>query len=190
LEIQFVLSSALLGFALAMDAFSVSLANGLSEPCMKLPKMLGIAGVFAAFQAIMPMTGWLCVHTMVEKFAVFAKWVPLIALVLLAYIGGNMIYEGIKGECEECTKVGLLALLGQGVATSIDALSVGFTISEYGALKALAAAGIIAAVTFAICIAGLAIGRSAGTKLSGKANILGGAILVAIGIKIFLDGIL
>ncbi|MBQ3055364.1 MAG: manganese efflux pump [Oscillospiraceae bacterium] len=173
-----------------MDAFSVSLANGLNEPCMKLPKLLGIAGVFAAFQALMPMIGWVCVHTMVEKFTVFAGWIPYIALVLLCYIGGNMIYEGLRGDCDECLKVGLLALLGQGIATSIDALSVGFTISEYGVLDAVLASLIIAAVTFVVCTAGGFIGKSAGTKLAGKANILGGVILVAIGIKIFLDGVL
>ena len=190
MDIQFILSSAVLGFALSMDAFSLSLANGLSEPCMKVRKLLLIAGVFAAFQALMPMTGWVCVHTMVEKFTAFAAFIPYIALVLLCYIGGNMIYEGIRGECEECTKLGLLALLGQGIATSIDALSVGFTIAEYGALEALASAGIIAAVTFLVCTAGVLIGKSAGTRLAGKANILGGVILVAIGIKIFLDGVL
>ena len=178
-----------MGFALAMDAFSVSLANGLNEPRMKWRKILAIAGVFALFQALMPMIGWVCVHTMVEKFTVFAAFVPYLALALLSYIGGHMIWEGLRGECEECPKVGLLALLGQGVATSIDALSVGFTISEYGIFEAIAAAGIIAAVTFVVCIAGVLIGKSAGTKLSGKANILGGAILVFIGIRIFVTSL-
>ena len=190
MDIQFVLSSAVLGFALSMDAFSIALASGLSESCMKLSTIFGIAGVFAIFQAMMPMAGWVCVHTMVEKFTVFARWVPWIALALLCYIGGNMIWEGFRGEKEECRKTGMAALLVQGVATSIDALSVGFTISEYGVFEATLASAIIAVVTFVICTAGVLIGKSAGTKLAGKASILGGVILVAIGIKIFLDGIL
>lgn len=190
MDFQFILSSAVLGFALSMDAFSLSLANGLSEPCMKARKMILIAGIFATFQALMPMTGWVCVHTMVEKFTAFAAFVPYIALILLTYIGGHMIWEGFHGEEEECRKTGVLALLGQGIATSIDALSVGFTIAEYGVLQAGVSSAIIAAVTFAVCTAGVLIGKSAGTRLAGKANILGGVILVAIGIKIFLDGVL
>ena len=90
---------------------------------------------------------------------------------------------------EEKPKVGLLALLIQGVATSIDALSVGFTISEYGLIMALTCAAIIAIVTFLICMAGLIIGKKFGTKFSGKATILGGAILIVIGIEIFITGV-
>ena len=81
------------------------------------------------------------------------------------------------------------ALLMQGIATSIDALSVGFTISEYGWLMALAASLIIAVVTFFICMAGLRIGKKFGTQLSGKANILGGIILICIGLEIFISGV-
>ena len=82
-QLSFYLTSIGLGFALAMDAFSVSLANGLNEPCMRERKMCGIAGVFAFFQALMPMLGWLLVHTLVEYFTVFEKFIPWIALALL-----------------------------------------------------------------------------------------------------------
>ena len=187
----FFFNSALLGVGLAMDAFSVSLANGLNEPKMKKNKMCGVAGVFAFFQALMPMIGWVCVHMLVQYFKAFEKFIPWIALILLLFIGGKMLIDGIKnkdGEVEK-TGVGLAALFVQGVATSIDALSVGFTISEYGFLMALVCALIIAVVTFIICIAGLFIGKKVGTKLSGKANILGGVILIFIGIEIFLTGI-
>ena len=190
---SFVVTSVMLGVGLAMDAFSVSLANGLNEAaCMRKRRMCVIAGVFALFQAAMPMIGWVCVHTIVSKFQVFEKFIPWIALVLLAYIGGNMLREGIKGcdEEEGCPRVGFWALIVQGVATSIDALSVGFTISEYGFFMALVCALIIAVVTFVICMAGLAIGKKFGTKLAGKANILGGVILILIGIEIWLTGIL
>ncbi len=187
----FFFNSALLGVGLAMDAFSVSLANGLNEPKMKKNKMCGVAGVFAIFQALMPMIGWVCVHTVVQYFEAFEKFVPWIALILLLFIGGKMLFEGIKNKDGEVEKpeVGLGALLVQGVATSIDALSVGFTISEYGLVMAIVCALIIAVVTFIICMAGLFIGKKVGTKLSGKANILGGVILIFIGIEIFVTGV-
>ena len=187
----FFFNSALLGVGLAMDAFSVSLANGLNEPKMKKNKMCGVAGVFAFFQALMPMIGWVCVHMLVQYFKAFEKFIPWIALILLLFIGGKMLIDGIKnkdGEVEK-TGVGLAALFVQGVATSIDALSVGFTISEYGFLMAFVCALIIAVATFIICIAGLFIGKKVGTRLAGKANILGGVILIFIGIEIFITGV-
>ncbi len=188
---MFVFNSILLGVGLAMDAFSVSMANGLNDPKMKKGKMCGIAGVFAGFQFAMPMIGWICVHTILQYFTAFEKFIPWIALILLAFIGGKMLVEGIrsKGTEEEKPGLGIGVLLVQGVATSIDALSVGFTISEYGWLMAFVAALIIAVVTFAICMAGLVIGKKFGTKLSNKAQIFGGVILIAIGIEIFVKGV-
>ena len=175
----FFFNSALLGVGLAMDAFSVSMANGLHDPQMSRRRGVQIAGTFAIFQAVMPMTGWICVHTIVELFSSFEKFIPWIALILLGYIGGKMLIEGIKGEeTEEATELSAGALFMQGVATSIDALSVGFTISEYGWFMALVCSLIVAIVTFFICEAGLAIGKKFGTKLSGKASVLGGVILI------------
>ena len=188
----FFFNSALLGVGLAMDAFSVSLANGLNEPGMKKRKMCIIAAVFAVFQAAMPMIGWICVHTVVQYFNAFEKCIPWIALILLGYIGGKMLIEGIRNKDADHSKnsVGIKALLVQGVATSIDALSVGFTIADYNWLSALVCAVIIAAVTFVICMAGLFIGRKFGTKLEGKASILGGIILIGIGIEIFVSSMI
>lgn len=188
---MFFFNSVLLGVGLAMDAFSVSMANGLNEPKMKKGKMCGIAGVFAGFQFAMPMIGWICVHTIVQSFKAFEKFIPWIALILLTLIGGNMLIDGIRNKDseEEKTSLGIGTLLVQGVATAIDALSVGFTIAEYGWLMALVACLIIAVVTFIICTAGLVIGKKFGTKLSNKAQILGGVILIAIGIEIFITGI-
>lgn len=189
---MFFVNSAALGAGLAMDAFSVSLANGLHEPCMKKRKALAIAGIFALFQAAMPMLGWVCVHTVVEMFGAFQKFIPFIALILLCFIGGKMLYEGIKNKgCEENMSAATLsALLVQGVATSIDALSTGFTISQYSAAMALLCSAIIAAVTFVICFAGVYIGKKFGTKIAGKAGVLGGVILILIGIEIFVTGII
>ena len=188
LGFSFFFNSILLGVGLAMDAFSVSLANGLNEPTMKKGRMGGVAGIFALFQFAMPMIGWICVSTIAQYFEAFEKFIPWIALVLLCYIGGNMLREGLKNsdEPEEKPAVGFVALLVQGVATSIDALSVGFTIAHYNAVEALFACLLIGVVTFFICFAGLAIGKKAGTRLAGKAGIFGGAILIFIGLEIFI----
>ena len=188
LDFMFFFNCILLGVGLAMDAFSVSLANGLNEPRMGRGKLCAIAGTFGFFQALMPMLGWICVHTIVQYFQTFEKLIPWIALALLGYIGGKMLYEGIQGcgEEEEHPGVGFAALMIQGVATSIDALSVGFNIAEYDVFSAVLAALIIAVVTFFICMAGLAIGKKAGTKLAGKASVLGGVILIFIGLEIFI----
>lgn len=189
---MFFINSIAFGAGLAMDAFSVSLANGLGEPKMKPNKMCGIAGTFAFFQALMPLVGWLCIHTIAERFNSFQKFIPWIALILLLYIGGKMLIEGIrqpKEEISEIKKLTFSTLILQGIATSIDALSVGFSIADYGVLEALISALIISAVTFVICMVGLLIGKKFGTHLSGKASILGGIILIAIGIQIFVSGI-
>lgn len=189
-SILFFFNSILLGVGLTMDAFSVSLANGLNEPQMRKKKMCGVAGVYAFFQALMPMTGWVCVHTVVQYFHAFQKFVPWIALILLGYIGGKMLWEGMHDEGEEEKPgVGAWALFVQGVATSIDALSVGFTIAEYDFVMALVCSLIIAAVTFVFCFCGLVIGKKFGTHLAGKATVLGGAILLVIGVEIFLTGV-
>lgn len=193
LGFTFFFNSILLGIGLAMDAFSVSLANGLNESGMKKGRMCLMAGVFSGFQFLMPMIGWFCVHTFVQYFTAFEKFIPWIALVLLCYIGGKMLIEGIKcGDCEECedAAVGFTGLIVQGIATSIDALSVGFTVAEYNSLMAFVCCLIIGVVTFFICFAGIAIGKQFGTRLAGKASIFGGVILIVIGLEIFITGIL
>lgn len=192
----FFFNSLLLGAGLAMDAFSVSLANGLNEPNMSKKKAFGISGVFGFFQGLMPLIGWFFVHTMVETFGVLEKFIPWIALGLLGFIGGKMLFEGIEEhkcrsnpentECPVPTRLGIAALLVQGIATSIDALSVGFTISEYVLIEAVVAALIIGAVTFGICTLGIFLGKKFGTSLAGKSSILGGAILIFIGLEIFI----
>ena len=193
----FFVNSVLLGVGLAMDAFSVSIANALSESQMKKSRMCFIAGIYAFFQFAMPMIGWICVHTIVEYFSKFEVLIPWIALGLLLWIGGKMIWEAVHGEEDEAAEEGELSaarltfatLMIQGVATSIDALSVGFTIADYGLLMALVASLIIAGVTFAICMTGLLIGKKAGDKLGAKATLFGGLILVGIGIEIFVKGV-
>lgn len=206
-----IINSIFLGIGLAMDAFSVSLANGLNEPKMKTGRMCGMAGIYAFFQFAMPVIGWVCVHTIAEKFEAFQVYIPWIALILLLYIGGKMILESIKesrekkeseetenkseaneeniNEAKAVKAVGFGTLIVQGIATSIDALSVGFTISDYNTVEAFTAGIIIAVVTFVICMIGIVLGKKFGTKFAGKAGIFGGIILIAIGVEIFVTGV-
>ncbi len=188
---ELALQSMALGVALAMDAFSVSTANGLNDPGMKRKKMLVIAGTFAGFQFAMPMIGWFCVTTIKETFSMFEKFIPWIALMLLLFIGGKMLLDGIRGggeSGESVCELSVKLLIVQGIATSIDALSTGFTTSAYSAFQAFVSSLIIAVVTFFICIAGVKIGKKFGVRLAGKAQILGGVILILIGLKICLIG--
>lgn len=188
--LELVLQSIALGVALAMDAFSVSMANGLNDPGMKKKKMCVIAGTFAGFQFAMPMIGWFCVTTIKEIFEMFERFIPWIALILLLFIGGNMLLDGIRGgeEEEHSAELGVKLLIVQGIATSIDALSTGFTTSAYSVFQAFISSLIIAVVTFVICIEGVRIGKKFGVKLAGKAQILGGVILILIGLKICFIG--
>ena len=182
----FFTNSVLLGIGLAMDAFSVSIANCLVNPSICRAGMIGMASSYGIFQFLMPMAGWLCVHTIITIFVKFQPFIPWIAFLLLLYIGGKMVIEGFRGEVEEGKKLTFGVLMIQSVATSIDALSVGFTIAEYPAAMALVASLIIALVTFGICLGGAVIGKKAGSHLSGKASILGGSILIAIGLEILI----
>lgn len=194
-------NSIMLGIGLAMDAFSVSLANGLNDTNMSKPRMIGIAGIFAGFQTAMPLIGWVFVSYLTQYFEKVQKAIPWIALILLLFIGGKMLLDGIK-ECKEqkscdnkeenshkeistAARIGIGGLVVQGIVTSIDALSVGFTIAHYGIFEALLSSVIIGLVTYIICFIGLALGKKVGTKLAGKAGILGGLILIFIGLEIF-----
>ena len=196
--VQLIINSVLLGVGLAMDAFSVSIANGIIEPGMRKGRMLKIAGVYAVFQMLMPILGWLLVTTLEEIFKSFSVLIPWIALILLLFIGGKMVIEGIlerkKGDSKESkesapAKLTFGALILQGIATSIDALSVGFTISEYSVLRAFASSFIIGVVTLVICLIGLIFGKKIGNKFSSIATIIGGVILILIGIEVFVRGI-
>ena len=176
----------LIAVSLSMDAFAVSICKGLSVRKVSLQHAM-ICGVwFGGFQFLMPALGYF----LGDRFAaLLTKFGPWIAFVLLALIGANMIKESFGGDEQLDDDYSAKAMLPLAIATSIDALSVGFTISEYGWLMALAASLIIAVVTFFICMAGLRIGKKFGTKLSGKASVLGGVILIGIGLEIFISGV-
>jgi putative Mn2+ efflux pump MntP len=188
-NLLFILNSILFGIGLAMDAFSVSVANGLRNPHMHTSRWMIIAGTFGCFQTVMPLLGWFCVHSIAEAFQAFQPYIPWIALVLLAFIGGKMIWEGLHDQSEaESLQGGVLFI--QGIATSIDALSVGFTIAEYELIFAVTESLIIGIVTFGLCLAGLLLGGRIGSRISGKAGIVGGIILILIGTEIFVTGII
>lgn len=185
----FLATNTLLGVGLAMDAFSVSCANGLQEPGMSFRRMSAIAGTFGWFQLMMPMVGWFCVHKALEHYAAFEPYIPWIAFGLLLWIGVKMIREGLRGGAKKQCAVSGGELLVQGVATSIDALSVGFAIADDSFGMALLASLVIGTTTYAVCLGGLAIGKRVGTLLSDKAAVLGGAILVGIGVEVLVRGL-
>ncbi|MBR6728180.1 MAG: manganese efflux pump [Clostridia bacterium] len=194
-----------LGISLAMDAFSVSLSNGLAEPCGTKRRAAAIASIFSLFQMAMPLIGWFLVMTVAQQFEAIQRFIPYIAFGILLFIGGKMLWEGISELREKrkelaegrepatvcaMARTSFLGLLIQGIATSIDALSAGLAFDTTLWWEALLSSAIIAVVTFILCFAGVCIGRKFGTKLAEKATILGGVILVAIGIKILIQGIL
>ena len=185
----FLFNSILLGVGLAMDAFSVSIANGMSEPRMRRLKCTAVAGTYSAFQFLMPMLGWVLVTALMGWFRVIERFVPYIALILLLFIGIKMIVESLRGGEEQQTRrLTVPILLMQAVATSIDALSVGFTLAAYELPSALAASLIIGAVTFVICLFGLWIGKRFG-RVFKHAEVVVGIILILIGIEIFMKNI-
>ncbi len=189
----FIINVALLGIGLAMDAFSVSITNGMVYRNMKIRHHLAIAGTFGFFQFLMPLVGWFCVTRIADHFRWFQQYIPWIALLLLCYIGAGMIGESRKkdqkdsiGQQESAVSPAPGILLMQGIATAIDALSVGFTISNYSAQLAFFAAGMIGIITFLICMAGIRIGMLFGDIVKGRAMLIGGLILIGIGIEIFI----
>lgn len=194
---SFLINSLLLGVGLAMDAFSVSIANGIHNPVMTGKDKIKIAGTFAGFQFVMPMLGWTFVHFLFESFVQFQKWIPWIALLMLLFIGGKMIYEAVSDTDDDDedlemtgSKLSSRDLVIQGIATSIDALSVGFTIADYKCSMAILCSAIIGIVTFIICEIGLRIGIKVGMRLARKASVFGGIILIGIGVEIFIKGLI
>ena len=220
MNLIFIIASILLGVGLAMDAFAISIANGISRPDAKCRYVMKVTAVYAFFQFAMPMIGWVMVHEAAKALGAFNKLVPWIALVLLAFLGGRMILEGVRcgksgaevcsdggivknSNAEVCSKAAVskasetqpaeltgMTLFMQGVATSIDALSTGFTISSYDAEAAIVCSSIIAAVTWIMCFIGMRIGAKVGELFSAHAAIVGGVILVIIGIEVFAKDVL
>ena len=188
--LSFFITSIGLGFGLAMDAVSVSIADSIKEPGMTVGKKTGIALTFGMFQFLMPLIGWFLVGSAVRMMDWLSKLTPWISLFLLLYLGIKMIREGRQGEEEEGLKgTGWSEVVVQGIATSIDALSVGFTIAGYTTAMALTSSLIIGIVTFGLCMLALNAGALLEGKLPVKETVIGGVILILIGIKVFIDGV-
>lgn len=189
--LSFIISSILFGLGLAVDAFLISLAGGVNEPNAKRGKILASALVFALFQLAAPLIGRLCVRTVAERFLFFKECLSGIALAVLLFLGIKMLVEGLrqsKSKDEEKPKSGIGALLLRAAVSSVDALSMGFTIAEYSLWTAVAGAGIIAVITFIAYTAGFFIGRKFGTRLADKAMVIGGILFIVMALEVFIRG--
>ena len=187
----------LLGAALAMDAVAVGMTNGMTEPKMKFKKVLETAGAFGLFQFFMPIVGY-CAGAALSRYVTAVA--PMLSFLILVFLGGKMILGCIKEMREHQLRFGKkreggsLKLLLQALATSIDALAVGITLLALEgagtlALAPLYSALVIGAVTFALSLAAVLIGKKAGALISDKAEILGGVVLIFIGVKILLESV-
>ena len=179
----------LVGVGLSMDAFAVAICKGLAMPRVNRKQTLLIGLYFGVFQAVMPLTGWLLGSQFARRVTKMAPW---IALVLLAWIGGSMIRESLskKEEEEKAEPVELRhrELLMLAIATSIDALAVGVSFSMVElTVPIYAAAALIGCTTFAISVAGVFVGNLFGARYKNRAEFVGGAILILIGLKILLE---
>ena len=179
----------LVGIGLSMDAFAVAICKGLAMPTINRKQTLLIAAYFGVFQALMPLTGWLLGSQFARHVTKMAPW---IAFVLLAWIGGNMIRESLskKEEDEEVEPAELRhkELFMLAIATSIDALAVGVSFSMVElAIPIGAAAALIGCTTFAISVGGVFVGHIFGIRYKNRAEFVGGAILILIGVKILLE---
>lgn len=170
---------------LAMDAFAVSVTNGIVAGNKKIQYAFKCALIYGLFQAVMPTIGYFVGQTF---SAYVEKYDHIIALLLLTFIGGKMIYEAIKSDDEyrESIKLSIGLLMVQGVATSIDALAVGISFATL-AFNIITSAILIGIITFVMSFVGVFVGNKIGVLLNKKATITGGVILIAIGLKIFAE---
>lgn len=183
----FVMRSLFLGVGLAMDATCVAMTNGLNYPKLKIRHAVLIAFMFGFFQALMPLIGYLLG---VNFSAFLTKFTPIIALVLLSFLGGKMLLEAFKKcDAEEVEPFDFRLLLVQAFATAIDALSVGVIMVNYTVTELTIALLLIGVITFLFSFIAVFIGKKFGILLSNKASILGGVILIIIGLEIFISGI-
>ena len=197
----------LTSIALAMDACAVGMTNGMTAKKFKPSQAVIIALFFGVFQAVMPLIGYFIANLVASNFMeVFETASSVIAFVLLAFLGGKMIADSVKEMCNKCPcecedgcigeKISYGKLTVQAVATSIDALAVGVTLrmlemTEKGlSWGVFGSVGVIGLVTFALCIAAVFVGKAIGNKLADKAGLIGGIVLVGIGIKLLVEGII
>lgn len=178
----------MIGIGLSMDAAAVSMTNGMVYPKTCRTKILSMPLFFGGFQALMPYAGWLLGAQFAGYIQHLDHW---LAFFLLAFIGGKMVWESLKGEAEETAcavsvTLDYKQLLLMAVATSIDALAVGVTFAFLN-VDILPAVTVIGCTTFVISLAGVVIGTFFGARLQCWAEIAGGVILILLGGKILLE---
>lgn len=185
MDIITIIQVFLIGLGLSMDAFAISMTNGMCYKELKLKDNLLIALSFGLFQGIMPLIGFFIGSIFSSQIAKFDHW---IALILLSFIGIKMILDGLKHNDFEVKPFKLKLIFIQGIATSIDALAIGIGFVALN-INIYSSSVIIAITTFVLCLLAIYLGKIIGNKLNSKAEIFGGTILVLIGLKIFLEHI-
>jgi putative Mn2+ efflux pump MntP len=183
-----IITTMLIALGLSMDAFAVSIANGITITQQRIPNAFKIAFSFGLFQAIMPVIGWLAGRTLADFVSSVDHW---IAFILLVYIGSKMIYEAVKsGKCDdadkECVAMDISRLLILSLATSIDALAVGITFAFLN-ISIIYPVIVIGLITFVLSFIGFFAGNKLGMLFGNKIEMFGGCILIGIGLKIFIE---
>ena len=185
MDMNYIFQSIMLGFGVASDAFAVATANGISHTKLKATKALFIALMFGIFQGLMPLIGYFIGRQL------FCNLQTYISLVILSLMGIKMIFDALDKKNiikvhSANNELSIGAILLQAIATSIDALSVGFAISNFSASMAVVSATIICLITLVTSFIGVFIGKKFGKELKSFAEIFGGIILIIIGIRIFI----
>lgn len=181
--INIIITSIFLGLGLAADACAISMTDGMNEPKIKFDKMFLISLSFGLFQALMPFISYLVGSKTLTKI----EWIiPWVALTLLSFLGIKMILESRKSEEQDTKKLTFSVIMLQSIATSIDALTVGFSISNYKLIEAIITVLIIMFMTTFLCVIAFYLGKKFGTKFGKTATLIGGIIILLIGIEIFL----
>ena len=179
-----IVSIILIAIGLSMDSFAVSVCNGLTIRNLNVKKLLTISFSLAIFQAVMPLIGWwagIGIETYIKHID---HW---IAFILLGSIGIKMIYEGLqKSEDVKDSELKLITLIGQSIATSIDAFAVGISFALLD-ISIVTPICIIGVITFCFSYLGLHVGKRFGKQVGKKAEVFGGVVLIGIGVKILIE---
>lgn len=197
-SILFLASSMVLAFALSMDAFSIALTDGMCQTDIDHKEAGFIASTYGFFQMAMPLIGWFGVSRLAQVFEGLSSIFPLISFVLLTYIGISMIRESSKSQEDQEKKEGqcdlriltFSTIIFQALATSLDALSVGFTIGHLQINQAFLICTIIGILTFVNSFIGIQLGKKIGNKLASRAYTIGGLILIFIGIRLLISSLI
>lgn len=183
-----VMEIIIIGISLSMDAFAASVCSGLKMTKIDYGKAALISLFFGGFQAIMPALGW----ALGQFFAAYVdRYDQYIAFGLLAFLGGKMLWDVLRGGGGD-SKIGgldLRSIFAMAFATSVDALAVGVTFGMDPSVRIIPAALLIGTTTFAICFAGVVVGNIFGARWQRQAQIVGGLMLIIVGLKILLEGL-